>query len=125
VDERWGFPDCFGQGGSACTGSPQPTAVLDKHAAVSGVAIATGELGPGIGISALVAEWATGKVQRVALTNNGSAWSGTTVPFLTGIKNPVPLVLSPSGSLSGDTSPSGALLVGDWATGTVYAVTRT
>ncbi len=110
--QSWGFPDCFGQGGISCTGAPQPTAVLDKHAAVSGVAIVTGELGPGVVTSALVAEWATGKVQRVALTNEGSTWSGTTTPFLTGIKNPVPLLLSPSGSL----------LVGDWATGTVYAV---
>ncbi len=113
--ESWGFPHCFGQGGAACTGVPQPTAILDKHAAVSGLAIVTGGLGPRIGTSALVAEWAVGKVQRVALTRHGAAWSGTTTPFLTGVKNPVPVLL---------TNPDGALLVGDWATGTVYAVSR-
>ncbi|MDQ6797616.1 MAG: hypothetical protein M3011_06275 [Actinomycetota bacterium] len=132
--QSWGFPACFGQGGEPCTGVPQPTAVLDRHAAVSGVAITTGDLGPAVGTSALVAEWAVGKVQRVVLTSAGDTWTGTTVPFLTGIKNPVPLLLSPSGSLSGMPSPSGSLsgipspsgtlLVGDWATGTVYAVSQ-
>ena len=37
--QDWQFPDCYGQGGSACDGAPSPVAVLDKHAAVSGVAI--------------------------------------------------------------------------------------
>src|SRR5947209_2134448 len=27
----WGFPDCYGQGGSICRDVPRPTAVLDKH----------------------------------------------------------------------------------------------
>jgi glucose/arabinose dehydrogenase len=65
--DDWGFPDCYGQGGSACTGAPSPTAELDAHAAVSGVAIVTGQLGSTLGNSAVVAEWATGKLLRVAL----------------------------------------------------------
>ena len=65
--QAWGFPDCYGQGGSACSGVPDPLAVLDTHAAVSGVAVVTGGLGPAIGTSALVAEWTTGRVMRVAL----------------------------------------------------------
>ena len=110
--QAWGFPSCYGQGGTACTDAPHPTAVLDKHAAVSGVAIVTGQLGRGVGHSALVAEWAKGKVQRVALEKTGSGYRGSVAPFLTGIKRPVPVLLD----------ASGALYVGDWATGTVYAV---
>ena len=40
--QAWGFPDCYGQGGTACAGVPAPVAVLDPHAAVGGVAIVTG-----------------------------------------------------------------------------------
>ena len=112
--QAWGFPACYGQGGAACAGAPQPTAVLDRHAAVSGVAIVTGQLGPAVGTSALVAEWAKGKVQRVALEKTGSTYTGSVAPFLAGIKSPVPVLLG----------ASGALLGGDWATGTVYSISR-
>ena len=108
--QAWGFPDCYGQGGPACAGVPAPLAVLDKHAAVSGVAVVTGSLGPTVGTSALVAEWALGKVQRVALT--GSAATAEVSPFLSGFQGPVPLI----------TGADGSLLVGDWATGTVYRI---
>ena len=110
--QAWGFPDCYGQGGSACVGSPTPVAVLDKHAAVSGVAIVTGGLGASIGPSALVAEWATGLVLRVALTHDGATYAGTVEPFLTGLAKPVPVV----------TAPDGSVFVGDWGTGTVYRI---
>jgi hypothetical protein len=72
--EQWGFPDCYGQGGAACDGVPAPTARLDTHGAVGGLAIVTGQLGAAVGASALVAEWALGKVQRVALTRAGSRY---------------------------------------------------
>jgi glucose/arabinose dehydrogenase len=110
--QAWGFPACYGQGGPACRGVPKPVAVLDKHGAVIGLAIATGQLGPTVGTSAIVAEWAVGKVQRVTLRHVGPAYVGTVKPFLTGIKNPVPVLLG----------PDGALFVGDWATGTVYRI---
>jgi glucose/arabinose dehydrogenase len=110
--QDWGFPACYGQGGAACAGSPTPTAVLDRHAAVSGVAIVTTELGPTIGSSAIVAEWATGKVLRVALANDGGTYRSTVSPFLTGLQNPVPVIVS----------PDGAILVGDWGTGVVYRI---
>ena len=87
--QSWGFPDCYGQGGSVCSGVPTPVATLDKHAAVSDVAIVTGQLGATVGTSAIVAEWATGSVLRVALTKTGSTYSGTVAPFLTGIQKPV------------------------------------
>ncbi len=96
---------------------PAPTAVLDPHAAVSGVALVTGSLGTGVGSAALVAEWNTGKVLRVALTGTDStgvesASTAAVEPFLTGLQRPEPLL----------TTPAGTVLVGDWATGTVYEI---
>jgi glucose/arabinose dehydrogenase len=111
--QSWGFPDCYGQGGSACAGKPGPVAVLDPHAAVSGLAIVTGQLGTATGTAALVAEWSTGKVQRVGLVANGSAASQSSPDtFLTGIQNPFGLVMG----------PDQALYAGDWATGTIYRI---
>jgi len=110
--QAWGFPDCYGQGGPSCAGVPAPIATLDQHAAVSGVAVLTGPLGPITEPSAFVAEWATGTVARVALAVDGTTVTGTTHPFLTGLTNPVPVLATPDGSL----------LVGDWTTGTIYLV---
>jgi glucose/arabinose dehydrogenase len=111
--QSWGFPDCYGQGGAACVGVPSPVAVLDTHAAVAGIAIVTGQLGTGIGTSALVAEWATGRVMRVSLTQDGTTYTGVVQPFLTGLSGPVPVALT----------PNGGVLVGDWGTGTIYEIT--
>lgn len=110
--QAWGFPDCYGQGGTACAGVPEPLAELDKHAAASGVAVVTGSLGSSVGTSALVAEWATGVVLRVALAREASGYSGTVEPFLTGLSKPVPMA----------TAPDGAVLVGDWGSGTIYRI---
>ena len=52
--------------------SPGPSPRSTQHAAVSGVAIVTGQLGTTTGTAALVAEWQTGKVQRVGLRADGS-----------------------------------------------------
>jgi len=108
----WGNPACYGQGGAACSGVPTTTATLDRHAAVSGVAVVTGQLGAGVGTSAIVAEWALGKVQRVALDTRGSTSPGNVTPFVTGIKNPVAVSLA----------AGNALLVGDWSSGTIYRI---
>lgn len=113
--ESWGFPECYGQGGAACAGVPAPTAVLDKHAAVGGVAIVTGQLGTSVGTAAIVPEWNVAKVQRVALTRTGSDLEGAVTPFLTGLHNPLAIALTPNGH---------SLLVGDWATGTIYLLER-
>jgi glucose/arabinose dehydrogenase len=112
--DSWGFPGCHGQGGSACTGVPKPTAELDRHAAAGGVAIVTGQLGSGFERSAIVAEWQSRKVERVALTKSGSRYRGSVSTLLTGIKNPLAVT----------TTPDGAVLVGDWTTGTIYRVAR-
>jgi len=59
--EDWGFPACYGQGGSVCRGVPEPIAVLDKHAAAGGVTVLTSQLAGRFAGSALVAEWQTGR----------------------------------------------------------------
>jgi glucose/arabinose dehydrogenase len=116
--QDWGFPDCYGQVDPACGDVPGPVAVLDTHAAASGVAIVTGELGPTVGTSAVVAEWAKGAVLRVGLasaasaTGSGAVVTGTSVPFLTGFQSPVPVI----------SDGTGALFIGDWAAGTVVRV---
>jgi glucose/arabinose dehydrogenase len=112
--QSWGFPDCYGQGGAACEGKPGPVAVLDEHAAVSGVAIATGQLGTATGTAALVAEWQTGKVQRVALHDDGSSAGEASTPYLTGITNPFGLVIG----------PDRALYAGDWSSGMIYRISQ-
>jgi len=97
--QDWGFPACYGQGGSACEGVPAPLGVLDPHAAAGGMAIFDGAV--------LTAEWARGTVVAVPLGG------GRAKAILTGLSNPLPLAVA----------PDGALLVGDWATGVVYRVT--
>jgi hypothetical protein len=84
--------------------------VLDKHAAVGPVVIVTGQLGSTVGTAALVSEWQTAKVARVALVNHGSVRRGSVSTWLTGLHNPLAMTLAPGPSL----------LVGDWSTGVVY-----
>jgi glucose/arabinose dehydrogenase len=110
--ESWGFPACYGQDGGKCADVPRPVATLDPHAAVSGVAIVTGQLGSSIGTGAAVAEWVTGKVRWVRLTATGDGYSGTSTSFLSGFENPVPVLLD----------HRGALLVGDWTSGKIYRI---
>jgi glucose/arabinose dehydrogenase len=100
--DDWRFPRCYGQGGTACAGVRKPIAVLDKHAAAGAVAV--------LDDAALIPEWSYGKVLRIAL----SSAVGATTPFLTGLRNPLPIV----------TTRAGAVLVGDWGTGRIYRVAR-
>jgi glucose/arabinose dehydrogenase len=88
----YGFPD-------ATASAPAPVAVLDPHAAVTGVAIVDG--------NAYVAEWSTGKVMRVSLAKHTA-----TAMKIDGLTNPTAIVAS----------GSHALLVGDWSTGTIWRV---
>jgi glucose/arabinose dehydrogenase len=110
--ESWGFPAYYGQSGARYSSLPRPVAELDEHAAVSGVAIVTGQLGSSVGTGAVVAEWVTGKVKLVRLTATDDGYTGTTVAFLRGFENPVPVVLD----------AHGALLVGDWTSGKIYRI---
>jgi glucose/arabinose dehydrogenase len=95
--EDWGFPQCYGQGGAACTGVPAPLAILDTHAAAGGVAL--------VGTTAYVAEWQSGKVLSVSIE------TGKVSTLVTSIPNPLPVAASDD-----------ALLVGDWSSGTIYRV---
>lgn len=110
--QDWKQPACYGQGGADCEEVPTPVATLDQHAAASGVAVVIGSLGPSIGTSAFVAEWTKGVVLRIGLTGSGGTYSGAAVPFITGMDKPMPVLASSSGSL----------LVGDWASGTIYQI---
>jgi len=110
--ENWRFPNCYGQGGAVCAGVPEPTAVLDKHAAAGPVAIVTGQLGTSVGTAAIVTEWSTGQVKSVALTRTASGYGGVTRTLLRGVRNPLALILTPDGSL----------LLGDWTTGRIYRI---
>ncbi len=112
--QKWGFPACYGQGGSVCTGVATPAAILDRHAAASGVAIVTGQLGSTVGTSAVVAEWTKASVLRVALEHDGTGARGKAEPFLTGFKSPEPVLMR----------ADGPLLVGDWTSGKVYAIAK-
>ena len=104
--QNWGFPDCYGQQTAACKLFPAPVAELDPHAAAGGVAILDG--------AALVSEWQLGTVQRVVLTKKGSGYTGVVEPYLTGLKNPLPLLAT----------MDGAVLVGDWQTGKIYRIAQ-
>jgi glucose/arabinose dehydrogenase len=99
--QSWGFPRCWDQGGTVCRRVPAPLAVLDRHAGAGAVAV--------FGTFAIVPEWATGKVERVALT--GSTHVANV--FLTGLKNPLAATVT-----------NNRLLIGDWTTGRIYAVTE-
>lgn len=83
--QNWGFPACYGQTLDPCASRPQPLAELDEHAALSGIAIDGVALGSTVGTSAIVAEWGKGKVQRVVLQKQGTAYTAAVEPFLTGI----------------------------------------
>jgi glucose/arabinose dehydrogenase len=110
--QDWGFPDCYGQTTGGCKGTPSAVAVLDQHAAVSGVVIVTGQFGTEVGTAALVAEWAKGTVKAVALADDGTTYAAAGAPFLSGLTNPVPVAIG----------PDGALYVGDWGTGQIYQI---
>jgi glucose/arabinose dehydrogenase len=92
----WGFPGCYGQGGTACAHVPTPLAILDPHAAAGGVAL--------LGGTALVAEWQLGKLIAV------STATGKTKVLVTGLESPLPLLRLGDGSV----------LLGDWRSGTIY-----
>ena len=105
--QDWGFPACYGQKTGACSGRPQPAAVLDAHAAAGGLAVVSRQLGGRYRGAALVAEWSTGLVKRATLRSGGSVST-----FLTGFEHPLPVLATGS-----------AMLVGDWGTGIVYRIT--
>jgi hypothetical protein len=61
---------------------------------------------PGSFPAAIVTEWATGRVLRVALPGGG-----TPASYVTGMKHPLPVLAA-----------TGGVLVADWGTGRVYRI---
>lgn len=93
--QDWGFPDCYGQGGSACSGAPKAIAELDKHAAVAWRCFPVRQARrPG-----RCRAGAMGSVLKVQLSGSSGNYSGTAGAFVTGIESPVPVIASGSDSL--------------------------
>jgi glucose/arabinose dehydrogenase len=109
--QNWGFPTCYGQATAACANKPKPVAVLDAHAAAGGVALVSAQLGDRYRLSALVAEWQLGVVERVPLHMTSGTYNGKAGTLLTGFQNPLPVLAT-----------GNAVLIGDWGTGIVYRI---
>ena len=116
--QSWGFPDCYGQGGSVCAGVPTPVAVLDPHAAVSGVAI----------VSRLARPDRRDRCPRGGVVPR----QGSAVTLGARAQRDARRLQGPSdvrrrGSVHRwrwRSAPDGAVLVGDWSTGTIYRIAR-
>jgi plastocyanin len=111
---NWGFPTCYGQGGSVCDGIATAIASLPQHNGSDSMALVNGQLGAAYGTSAFISSitGAAGSVLRVGLTKSGSSYvaSGGPKEFLKGVTGADALLLTPEGSL----------LVGSYATGKIY-----
>ena len=114
----FGFPDCYDQGGRACSGTAAPLALLPAHAGVGGVAV-TGDWG-GRGLTAFVAESgsvvggvdAGREVRRIELRRRpGGGYDATGSVFATGFGE--------QDALGTAIGPGGALYVTLWETGAV------
>lgn len=108
----YGWPRCYGRGRPAseyggtakvCAETEKPLALFARNATPTSVAVS-----PFSQHELLIALWVTSQVVRV------DARTGEVTPFLTGVQLPQHLLVD------GDT-----LLVGGFAAGTVYRVTRT
>lgn len=117
--QDWGFPDCYGQDTTECEDLPDPVAVLDPHAAASGLTFVVEDNGDSDGVAgvtgpaALVAEWAQATVKLVTLSPSADGYTASVSDFVTGVDNPVPVLAMEDGSV----------LVGDWSAGVVYRIT--
>ena len=112
----WGFPTCYGQGGSACFGIATALAFLPPHNGSAGMALVNGSLGQTWGTSAFVTSVTTGTVDRVSLKRTASGYVATgAYQFLSGLPGKMAdgIILSRDGQ---------SLLVSDYATGDIYQV---
>lgn len=115
---RYGWPNCWGRGGGTnCTGTIPPVALLEPHASADGLVFYTGHTFPQrYRTDAFVAEWGDsvnnlGTGQRVKDVH--FAGNRVTVSdFATGMSHP----------LAGAIAPDGSLLVADWGTGIIWRI---
>ena len=103
------FPTATAKAAGSCADEPAPVAVLDAHAAVSGVAIVTGHSAP-VRHGRTRGRMADRQVVAGRLIGR-LATSAAPAAYLTGVKNPFGVVIG----------PDGALYVGDWTPGTITA----
>ncbi len=114
----FGWPPCAGNsepvlryGGTVerCAQSRAPVVLFPPNATPTSVAVA-----PWDESVLLVALWNRGEVVQVMLTPDGDNATGESTPFLTGLRNPQHLLAWRDGSL----------LVSDFATGTIFRITK-
>ena len=114
----FGFPECYDQGGPACSGAAAPLARLPAHAGVGGVAVSP-DWG-GHGLTAFVAENGSivpdvdsgHELRRIELRRRpGGGYDASASVFATGFAEQDPLGVA--------IGPGGALYVTLWATGAV------
>ena len=114
----FGWPQCAGMGepvqrygGTAerCAQSRVPVVLFPPNATPTSVAVA-----PWDEDVLLVALWNRGEVVQVKITPDGDNAVGESTPFLTGLRNPQHLLAWRDGSL----------LVSDFATGTIFRITK-
>jgi glucose/arabinose dehydrogenase len=114
----FGFPDCYDQGGRACSTTTAPVALLPAHAGVGGVAV-TPDWG-GRGLTAFVAESgsvvggldAGRELRRIELRRRpGGGYDATESVFATGFGE--------QDALGTAIGPGGALYLTLWGTGAV------
>jgi glucose/arabinose dehydrogenase len=111
--DDWGFPTCYGQGGAVCNGVATEVAPLPVHNGSSSMALVNGQLGSAYGTSAFVTSVSTGVVERAELTKTASGYtSNGTYQFLSGLTSADGIILTPQHTL----------LVGNYATGTIYEI---
>ena len=118
---RYGWPNCWGRnGGSNCAGTNPPVALFEPHSSADGLTFYRGTSFPAAyRADAFVAEWGdsvnnlgTGQiVKRVHF--QGSRVTVST--FATGFSHPLAVAIG----------PSGALLVSDYGTGTIWRIAWT
>jgi glucose/arabinose dehydrogenase len=105
----------------SCRGTAPPVAYLEPHSSADGMAFYTGSTFPAAYRGDLfVAEWGQylskrhgRKLVRLPFDRNGRPLARRAAIFATGFVHPLAVAVDPD---------SGALLVADWGTGTIYAI---
>jgi glucose/arabinose dehydrogenase len=112
----FGFPDCFGQGGSACRGTVRPLVRLASHAAPGAIAVVANS---STRATAFVPQFGSsfdshptgGNIVAIALRRRAARWHARARRFARGLGRQNPL-----GAAIG---PDGALYVSLWSRGRV------
>ncbi len=116
----YGWPDCWGRGGGTnCQGTTAPVVELEPRSSADGLAFYTGGQFPAEYKNDLfIAMWgshsreAGRKIVRVRLQGDGDSYTAQVSDFALGFDRPLDLVVA----------PDGALLVGDYGSGTIYRI---